>query len=143
MWLLALLFCCAEAFGLGRLFTSEQQRQTLETSDPGLSNSAAPPSESENKAALLLKGFIKNPQGRKIFWLNGALQDKAVNNADIAKSQANRVLIDAKGRRIRLKPGQLYDPAQQQVLDVYEHGALPTLLKSDAANAPSTGAAPP
>lgn len=115
--ILGVLFFCGECHALGRLFTTEEQRQQLEFPDKDIQNPL--PAFADKTDTVLLNGFIKNRQGHKVVWINGDMHDKSTIGIKPVELSAGRVLVDAMGRRIWLKPGQMLDLHQHQITDVY------------------------
>lgn len=126
------LFFCSDSHALGRLFSTEEQRQQLEFPDKYAQN--PPPALADKTNTVLLNGFIKNGQGHKTVWINGNMHDKSATGIKPDELSAGQVLVDAMGRRIRLKPGQMLDLHQHQVTDVYDR---PTELPVNVEEAPA------
>jgi hypothetical protein len=120
---------CGDARALGRLFTTEAQRYQLEHPD----TSPSKPQPGRNEEPVLLNGFVQNEQGRKTLWINGGMRDNASQSP-----RPGRVIVDANGRRVALKPGQTLDTRHHAVRDVFDPpAAVVTIEDAPAASSPA------
>jgi hypothetical protein len=118
----ALLFC-SDSSALGRLFTTEAQRHQLEHPSEQQAQAQAQSRPTEKTEPVLWNGFVKSRQGRKTLWINGNMHDKSKVGIRLLGLSAGRVIVDAQGRRIALKPGQMLDMNRREIKEVYDRPA--------------------
>lgn len=126
----------------GRLFSYPQERSNLdflrknqklkvitpqEITQPEPSVSAAPP---ELPNPITLQGFVKRSDGASTVWINSnpVQENTRVDNVQIGrlnsaaknahKSDSLNIRIPANGKQVKLKPGQVYDPESNQIIEV-------------------------
>lgn len=115
-----------------RVFTREDQRQRLDRAREQMRVSEGETAESGNEPAVQkppkvpevhLQGFIRRSDGPPAVWLNDRSTlrgDRIDGNLTVesGRIRGQTVLIRLPdGRRIRLKPGQRYEPESGQVTD--------------------------
>lgn len=122
------LLVCSDAQALGRLFTTEEQRHQLE--HPSDQQAQLQPQPANNAEPVLLNGFVKSQQGHKTLWINGNMYDKPI---------AGRVIVDADGRRVVLKPGQMLDRSHHEIREVFDQPTVGTVNAEEAPAASQTG----
>lgn len=116
----ALLFC-SDSPALGKLFTTEAQRHQLE--HPSERQAQAQSRPTDKTEPVLWNGFVKSRQGRKTLWINGNMHDKSKVGIRLLGLSSGRVMVDAQGRRIALKPGQMLDMNRREIKEVYDRPA--------------------
>lgn len=127
----------------GRLFSYSQERKNLdvlrqnqklkvitqqEAAQPALLANAAPP---ELPAPITMQGFVKRSDGASTLWINNQAvqEDTTINNVQIGRlnqkknpikpgSNSLNIKIPANGKQIRLKPGQMYEPESNQIIEL-------------------------
>lgn len=138
--LMSLLQALSHAEGnddFGRLFSRPAERNNLdvlrqnqklkviaaEPVKPGV-EAEAPPVELPDP--ITLQGYVKRSDGNSTVWINNKpmQEDSTVNNVNIgrlhgnAKQESLDVKIPANGKRVRLKPGQIYEPETNQIKEL-------------------------
>jgi hypothetical protein len=120
---------------LGRLFSRPHERKHLDVLRKNQALKVVTPKDTQLEAAAVvelpapisMQGFVKRSDGASTLWINNqALQeDSAVDDVQVgrlgqrsvgAKSSAEslHLSIPAIGRKIQLKPGQVYEPETNQ-----------------------------
>lgn len=132
------LLFCSDSHALGKLFTTEAQRQQLERPGEQQAQRQLQPANSSS-GSVLLNGFVKSQQGRKTLWINGNMHDKT--NAVV--NSLGRVTVDAQGRRVALKPGQMLDISRHEIREVFDQpaSAIINTEEAPAASQPGSSAA--
>ncbi len=131
-----LLFIAAPVPAAGpSLFTTPEQRERLdraraEATAEELAREPEPEPTPEQEAAAApkppprvhLRGFVRRSRGPSAVWVNGGntLEGAAVGEGLAAGSVegATVVVTLPDGKRVRLKPGQIWDPESGTVVDV-------------------------
>ncbi len=100
---------------LGYLFTSPAQRETLDTVreqyQRGLYKGEGTAAE---VSGYKFNGLISKQGREQRLWVNGS-------EAQGRKAGAGRYRLELPPGRIKLKPGQVYQPGSDKVLEAYEH----------------------
>jgi hypothetical protein len=123
----------AQGATLGRLFHSPAERAAIDdrrggpAAAPSLSAPATTPATFGTQDAVApagdaaptqLNGVVKSSSGRTTVWLNQApLTDHA---DDILNNQSQSFKLSS-GRKLLLKPGQVFNPTDGSVRDVERH----------------------
>lgn len=117
-----------------RLFTTAEQRASLEAmrrdtvidaAGEPITATPAPEQRRQRIPEVRVQGFIQRSGGRSAVWLNDrtALEgerttgDLGIHGGRIEGGSVVVTLPD--GRTVRLKPGQVYDPATGSIVDAY------------------------
>jgi len=120
--------------GDARLFTTPEQRQRLDQSREGTPTEAgateqeqtprhlaAPAEKPEPLPSVHLRGFVRRSNGPGAVWVNDGSTlaadelDGRIDTGRIDGSSVRVTLPD--GRRLRLKPGQTWDPQKGAIVD--------------------------
>ena len=110
----------ASAQSLGRLFFTEDQRETLDARRKARvpdKPAAAPVSASP---ITRLDGFVKRSRGPDTVWVNGEPLPQAVRPGERGVS----VPLGEGGARVQLKPGESLDRGSGEVRDVIGDGEI-------------------
>lgn len=122
-----------------RLFTTAEQREYLNAlragspaptrPDDGRQEPVVPPKaeqEAEKKLpSVTLQGFIRRSDGRSAVWANNQNTLKDERLAEDIRIDSGRIVGTTvvvtlpDGRKVRLEPGQVWDPDRDRVVDVY------------------------
>jgi len=127
---------------LGRLFFTPGERARLDASRGASAAPAEDPPAPETPtpdlppalpmtppAPVAVNGLVRRERGPSTAWINGA----AGTRADLAPTAGKEVRIgrhavevtDSADTRARVKPGQIFDPAQGRVVEAFEHRTPP------------------
>jgi hypothetical protein len=131
VWVAGALFVGSDAQALERLFTTELQRYQLD--HPNDQKTQTQPQPADRIERVLFNGFVKSRQGRNTFWINGNMDEKPKLGIKALGLSAGRVVVDAQGRRVVLKPGQMADMNHHQVREVFD---LPANAQTNAEETP-------
>lgn len=120
-----------------RLFTTAEQRERLdqlraEATAEELAQAAEPEPEPEAQATrpaeppppprVHLRGFIRRSDGPSAVWVNEGSTIQGIGEGiriDSGQIRGDSVVVRLPdGRRVRLKPGQEWDPERGEVVDV-------------------------
>lgn len=129
----------AEPPPLGRVFFAPAERQALDAARDGSVTTAA----AAGSGTVTVDGVVRRSTGADVVWVNGSAGADAVRSAPDRRAT---VVVEAAGRRVRLKPGQAFDPATGRVRDcVGCRRPPPPASEPDnagtAGNEPASGAA--
>ncbi|MBA5687552.1 hypothetical protein [Rugamonas apoptosis] len=116
----------AQSLGLGRLFTTPDERMALEirrSSAPAPSLPSAMPQTAAGPAPeaaapapppepALLNGVVRRSSGKSTVWINGV--PYADSGAQLRSDQSVKLRLSS-GRALVLKPGQRFNPADGTV----------------------------
>ena len=117
---------------IGRLFSTADERSQLDElrkkqkithKEVLLEKSGQKAEEATFLESYFLNGIVKRSNGQVSIWVNGVLvEDQASNESFRVHRRSgakNRVTLDVDGktRRVRLKPGQAWDPVTGKVVD--------------------------
>jgi hypothetical protein len=101
---------------LGRLFTTEAERQRLDAQRTGTNASAVPPAPAPETAApppppapLTVNGVVLRSGGHATVWINQVPQAGAVRLGPDGRTPAVTVTLPG-GASVTVKPGQQVDP---------------------------------
>jgi hypothetical protein len=113
--LLALLLAGAATAGaepppLGRVFFAPAERDALDAARVG--RAAAPVAAASG--TVTLDGVVRRSTGPAVVWVNGSTAAGARRGLP---GRGDAVVVESAGRRVRLKPGQAFDPATGRVRD--------------------------
>jgi hypothetical protein len=99
----------AEPPPLGRVFFAPAERSALDAARDGTAVAPATP----GTGTVTVDGVIHRSTGADVVWVNGSAA------AGVRRVPAGRaaVVVETAGRRVRLKPGQAFDPATGRVRD--------------------------
>ncbi|MFM2087784.1 MAG: hypothetical protein RLZZ237_2653 [Pseudomonadota bacterium] len=111
LFLLASASASAQEQRLGRLFSSPEQRAQLDAQRYGAppADKAAPAPPPEPPPPVELNGVVQRSSGHSTIWLN-----------QTPHNDTKGTLRLTNGQRLRLKPGQRYDPASNSIKEVTE-----------------------
>ncbi|MES3021142.1 MAG: hypothetical protein V4857_06105 [Pseudomonadota bacterium] len=127
------IFFIAGAFGagladaqtpaIGRLFTTPSERGELDALRAGDGAPPAPPAPAPAALApppppLMLNGILQRSKGKSTVWINNVEQKDDRNGVSAPGTKPALTLELGTSKRVRLKPGQRYDPAQESLKDV-------------------------
>jgi hypothetical protein len=120
--------------GDARLFTTPEQRQRLDQSREGTPTEAGAPEKEQTPRHLAapaekpaplpsvhLRGFVRRSNGPGAVWVNDGSTlaadelDGRIHTGRIDGSSVRVTLPD--GRRLRLKPGQIWNPRKGAIVD--------------------------
>lgn len=130
---------------LGRLFSKPAERNTLnvlrqnqkiktmtapETKE--MTETVMPIDTTEPIAPIIMQGYVKRSDGANTLWINkqAVQENSTANKLDIGQlnqrgfskkglnTEGVDIHIPAKGKRIRLKAGQMYEPETNQILEM-------------------------
>lgn len=122
----------APAEGIGRLFSTADERSQLDEQrkkqkithkEVLLEKNGQRTEEATFLESYFLNGIVKRSNGRVSIWVNGVLVEDQASNGSFRvhrrQGAKNRVTLDVDGkkRRVRLKPGQAWDPVTGKVVD--------------------------
>ncbi|WP_181373180.1 hypothetical protein [Massilia glaciei] len=114
----------AQTPALGRLFTTPSERGELDAlrAADGVAQPAPPPAAvpAPPPPPLLLNGILRSSKGKSTVWINGVAQKDEQNGVSPPGTKPSLTMELGTGKRVRLKPGQRYDPAQDGFKDVDE-----------------------
>lgn len=126
----------------GRLFSYPQERKSLdilrqnqklkvitsqEVAQPDSAVIAAP---AELPDPITLQGFVKRSDGASTVWVNSSpvQENTRVDSVQIGRlnpraknahaSESLNIRIPANGKQVKLKPGQVYDPESNQIIEM-------------------------
>jgi hypothetical protein len=123
---------------LGRLFSRPHERKHLDVLRKNQALKVVTPKDTQLETAAVvapvelpdpisMQGFVKRSDGASTLWINNQAvqEDSAVDDVQVgrlgrrsvgAKSSADslHLSIPANGRKIQLKPGQVYEPETNQ-----------------------------
>lgn len=132
----------AEAQRLGRLFTSVQERATLDElryqaqfatperePEPAAAATSAPAEAAPDVSSLTVNGIVRGSRGRGTVWVNGNQIERGgttregiqVNTAG-AGGRSVRARLPSGVDTIEIKPGQRIDVIHGVVIEPYERG---------------------
>lgn len=131
MLMLLLPVSTQAANNLGRLFLSPAERVSLDrlreispapqgqVQEGGSAEEDAVPAETS--PVISINGYVKRSDGKATVWVNGLPVDEAESD-DIKLEKNNgssRVMVKSptNGQKIKLKPGQYYEPASGKIAD--------------------------
>ena len=136
-WLLPALLVVSSAMAgdIGRLFTTPADRAELDNLRSNLDqpkrvyDAGAEIDENHDQVLsqppLLLNGLIQRSDGRTTVWLNGQrLKQQGAAEIATLRSRADRkgqikLRLNEEQRNVIMKPGQVWDPASQRVIEQY------------------------
>ena len=121
VFLLTIITVNAQAEKLGYLFTSESQRETLNTvRDQYQRGLYEEGKETSNQLGYKFNGVISKKGRAKTLWVNGSL----VNSAKSSPNVRGEYQIELPLGQVQIKPGQIYQPSNAKVIEAFdEEGA--------------------
>ena len=114
-----LLFMCtdSQAEKMGYLFTSESQRETLNTvRDQYQRGLYKEGEEAINQLGYKFNGVVSKKGSAKIIWVNGGVSDTTQSSPN-ARGEYR---IELPLGRVKIKPGQIYQPASAKVIEAFD-----------------------
>ena len=134
----------AETTQFGRLFSKPSERanldvlrknQQLKVTTPQDKQASEDGEESESAAQLdpiTLQGYVKRSDGASTLWVNNQAvqEDSTVNNVTVGRlnksgfsskgdnTEGVDVRIPTSGKHVRLKAGQMYEPENNQIVEL-------------------------
>jgi len=133
----------AKAEDMGRIFLSAEERAALERARHRVER---PPQvvetpkrsslfneepefielpDEDPAPALTVNGMVKRSDGTSTVWINGVdnyqgdLSQFDIQSSDINVKHGRIEIRQADGGKVKLKPGQTYNPASQEIVDAY------------------------
>lgn len=114
-----LFFTPAERARLNELRANAKTVELVDQTNPEAVEVVTPPSD------VSVQGYVKRSDGKKsTVWVNGqpVQEGSRAGGVDVGKLQggSNQVplTLSGSGKSVKLKAGQLYDPANDQITDV-------------------------
>ncbi len=123
--LLILLLQSQNAFALGKLFMTPDQRIQLEqkkTVNQDQQSQKVDKSKLKVPQSIYLNGFVKPKHAASTIWVNGQLRSARPQRNYYVRhwvSPENQVSVDLQGGRAELSPGQTLDIDNSVVKEVY------------------------
>jgi hypothetical protein len=108
---------------LGTLFTDSQQREKLEAVRRGTYMEEA--EKNSRVSNIRIDGVMIRSDGKNVVWVNGrsTLDGMPVEgvkvNAEAADRNSHKVPVTIEGKRVYVKPGQVWSEGTGQVTDNY------------------------
>lgn len=122
----------AERYNLN-ILRQNQKLKTITTQETKeATETVAPIDTAEPIAPITMQGYVKRSDGASTLWINkkAVQENSTANNLNIGQlnergfsrkglsTEGVDVLIPAKGKHIRLKAGQMYEPETNQILEM-------------------------
>jgi hypothetical protein len=108
---------------LGTLFTDSGQREKLEAVRRGTYLEEA--EKNSRVSNIRVDGIMIRSDGQNVVWVNGTntLENSSIEgikvNADAADEDSKKVPVSIDGKRVYVKPGQIWSEGTGQVTDNY------------------------